>query len=70
MLKRLKKKIEKNNFTDFTNLIIKHDELIVSADKFRGYNTIKEFIVLNTIIDTNIYSIEHLNNNSVKIRLK
>ena len=70
MLNKLKKKIENNNFTNFTNTAIKQDELTVSADKFAGYNTIEELVAISAMINENIYSVEYLNNNLIKIKIK
>lgn len=70
MLNKLKKKIENNNFSNFTNVEIKYDELIVSASQFIGYDSIKEQVEISQLIDNDKYKIEYLNNNIIKIKLK
>lgn len=70
MLNKLKKKIENNNFRNFTKVEIKYDELIVSANKFSGYNSIKEQVGITKLIDEDKYNVEYLNNNIIKIKLK
>lgn len=51
-------------------LNIKHDELIISADKFSGYSTIKEQAIISSMIDANIYAVQQLNGNVIKVKLK
>ena len=70
MLNKLKKIIENNNFKNFTNLEIKHDELIISASEFTGYDSIKEQVEIAKLIDEDKYKIEYLNDNIIKIKLK
>jgi hypothetical protein len=70
MLEYLKKKIENNNFKNFTNVEIKYDELIISASEFTGYDSIKEQVEIAKLIDENKFKIEYLNNNIIKIKLK
>lgn len=70
MLTKLKKIIKNNNFRNFTKTEIKYDELIVSADQFSGYDSIKEQEEIAKLIDENQYKIEYLNDNIIKIKLK
>lgn len=70
MFEYLKKKIESNNFGSFTNFEIKYNELIVSASEFIGYDTIKEQVEIAKLIDEDKYSVEYLNDNIIKIKLK
>lgn len=70
MLNKLKKKIENNSFSEFTNIEVKYNELIISANSFLGYSTIKEQIMIGLMVDTKIYAIEYLNDNIIKVKLK
>lgn len=70
MLNKLKKKIESNNFESFTNVEIKYDELIISANQFIGYDSIKEQVEIDKLIDEDKYKVEYLNDNIIKIKLK
>jgi len=70
MLNNLKKKIENNNFKNFTNVEIKYNELIISASEFNGYDTIKEQAEIAKLIDEDKYKVKYLNDNIIKIKLK
>lgn len=70
MLNNLKKKIENNNFLEFANIEVKYNELIISANSFLGYSTIKEQTMIGSMIDKKIYVVEYLNDNSIKVKLK
>jgi hypothetical protein len=70
MLNKLKKTIENNGFKSFTNIEIKYDELIVSANQFSGYDSIREEAEIAKLVDEDKYKIEYLNDNIIKIKLK
>lgn len=70
MLNTLKKKIENNNFKNFTKLEIRYDELIISANEFAGYDSIKEQVEISKLIDEDKYKVKYLNDNIIKIKLK
>jgi len=70
MLNKLKKTIENNNFKNFTKVEIKYDELIIYANKFTGYDSIKEQVEISKLIDEDKYTVQYLNNNIIKIKLK
>ena len=70
MLNELKNKIDAYNFKSYKNTKISYGELFISADDFTGYNLIKEFGEITELIDLQIYDVEHLNDNIIKIKLK
>lgn len=70
MLNNLKKKIENNSFSEFTNIEIRYNELVVSANSFSGYTTIEEQTMIGSMVDTKIYVVEYLNDNAIKVKLK
>ena len=54
----LNKIIENNNFKNFTNVEIKYNELIISANDFKGYDSIKEQVEIAKLIDEEKYKIK------------
>jgi len=70
MLICLNKKIKKNNFKSFNKIEIMYDELIISANHFTGYDSIKEQVEIAQLIDEDKYKVQYLNNNIIKIKLK
>jgi len=69
MLNNLKKTIINRKFIHFTNVEIKYDELVVSADVFTGYDCILELAEISQMIDTDIYSVKYLNGDVIKIKM-
>ena len=73
MLKQLKKKIIDAKFTCFKKSQISFGsfgELILSADCFSGYSMIKETVAIGELVNEEVYNIEYLNDNVIKIMLK
>jgi len=69
MLKKLKRTIEGYKLTAFTNIEVLSNELVISADKSPGYILVREVVLINDLIDTDIYHVKYLENNTIKIKV-
>lgn len=70
MLNNLKEKIETCGCNSYKNIEIIYDELIISANKYTGYLLIRDLVTISEIIDTDIYNVEYLNDNIIKVKVK
>jgi hypothetical protein len=70
MLNELKNKLLQSNLNYYKNIEITHDELIISADDFTGYELIQETLLIDKLIDKKLFIVKHLNNNIIKVKNK
>lgn len=70
MINELKNKLLKSNLKHYKNIEIIHDELVLSAGDFTGYELIQETMEIDKLIDKKLFKVQHLNNNIIKIKTK
>ena len=70
MLNKLKKKIENNNYQNFTKIEIENNVLRISAKMFSENILMQELIEISQLVDKKVYNLSYLNDNIIEIKLR